>query len=52
MEELEEELKELKGWQPHGRPTISTNLNPWELPEMEPQTKEHAWAGSWPPAYM
>ena len=28
---------------PIGRPTVSTNLDPWELPETEPPTKEHAW---------
>ena len=26
---------------PIGRPTVSTNLEPWELPETEPPTKEH-----------
>lgn len=30
---------------PIGRPTVSTNLDPWELPETEPPTKEHTWAG-------
>ena len=30
---------------PIGRVTLSTNLDPWELPETEPPTKEHAWAG-------
>jgi hypothetical protein len=41
MEELEEGLKELKG-DDHtvGRTTMSTNLDPWELPETEPPTKE------------
>jgi hypothetical protein len=24
---------------PRGRPTVSTNLDPWELPETEPQPK-------------
>jgi hypothetical protein len=27
-----------------GRPTESTNLDPWELSESEPPTKEHTWA--------
>jgi hypothetical protein len=26
---------------PIGRPTVSTNLDLWELPETEPSTKEH-----------
>ena len=30
---------------PIGRPTVSTNLDPWELPETEPPTKEHTWKG-------
>ena len=53
-----EELEELKGIQetegdcnPIGRPTVSTNLDPWELPETKPPTKEHTWAGPWPPAH-
>jgi hypothetical protein len=25
-----------------GRPTVSTNLEPWELPETDPPTKEKA----------
>ena len=29
---------------PIGRPTVSTNLDPWELPETEPPTKEHTLA--------
>ena len=28
-----------------GKPTESTNLDPWELPETEPPTKEHTQAG-------
>jgi hypothetical protein len=32
-----------------GRPTVSTNQDPWELPETKPPTKEHMWAGPWPP---
>jgi hypothetical protein len=28
-----------------GRPTESTNLDPWELSEIEPSSKEHTWAG-------
>jgi hypothetical protein len=30
---------------PIGRPTVSTNLKPWELPEIEPPTKEHTQVG-------
>jgi hypothetical protein len=26
---------------PIGRPTLSTNMDPWELPEINPPTKEH-----------
>ena len=29
---------------PTERPTESTNLDPWELSESEPPTKEHTWA--------
>ena len=29
---------------PIGRPTESTNLDPWELSESESPTKEHTWA--------
>jgi hypothetical protein len=28
-----------------GRPTMSTNLDPWEVPETEPPTKRHTRAG-------
>ena len=35
-----------------GRPTISSNLDPWELPETQPPTKEQAQAGPRPPANM
>jgi hypothetical protein len=31
------------------RPTKSTNLNPWGLPETEPLTKEHTKNGFRPP---
>ena len=44
MEELGEGLKELKGevlLNPIGIPTMSTNLNLWELPESKTPTKEH-----------
>ena len=30
------------------RPVVLTNLDPWELPETEPPTKEHTWAGPLP----
>ena len=32
------------------RPTMSTNLEPWDQPETEPPTKGHAGAGLRPPA--
>jgi hypothetical protein len=32
-------------WNPKGRKTISPNLNPSELSETQPPTKEHAWGG-------
>ena len=35
-----------------GRPTLSTNPDPWELPETKPPTKEHTWAGPRPLACM
>jgi hypothetical protein len=31
-----------------GRPAVSANLDPWELPETKPLAKEHTWAGLWP----
>ena len=31
---------------PIGRPTVSTNLDPWELPETKPPTKEQTWSSS------
>jgi hypothetical protein len=37
---------------PIGRPKISTNPEPSELPETKPLTKERLWAGPWPPAHM
>jgi hypothetical protein len=30
---------------PIGKSTLSTNLDPWELPEIKPLNKEHTWAG-------
>ena len=33
------------------RPTESTNLDPWGLPETELPIKEHTWAGSRSPAH-
>jgi len=35
-----------------GRPTDSTNLDPWELSETEPPIKEHTQSGPRPPAHM
>ena len=32
-----------KDGNPTGRPTVSTNLDPWELPETKPPTKDHKW---------
>ena len=34
-----------KDGNPIGRTTVSTNLDPWELPDTEPPTKEHIWIG-------
>jgi hypothetical protein len=52
MEELGEGLKELKGMTPVGRPTVSTNLDPWEIPETETPAKQHSWTGPRPRAHM
>lgn len=30
---------------PTGKPTVSTNLDPWEIPESEQSTKERTQAG-------
>jgi hypothetical protein len=35
-----------------GRTEVSSNPDPWELPETNPPTKEHTWAGLWPQAHM
>jgi hypothetical protein len=35
-----------------GRPIALTNLDPWELPETDPLTREHTWAGPRPMAHM
>lgn len=35
-----------------GRPTVSNNLEPWELPEIEPPTQEHSQVGPRSPAHM
>jgi hypothetical protein len=35
-----------------GRPTVSTKLEPWELLQTEPPTKEHIPSGARPPAHM
>jgi hypothetical protein len=35
MEEVEKEGSPIEG------PAVSTNLNPWEVPETEPQTRQH-----------
>jgi hypothetical protein len=37
---------------PVRKPTESTKLDPWELSETEPLSKEHTWAGTRPPAHM
>ena len=37
---------------PIGRPTVSKNMDPWELPVTEPPTKEHTLAGPRPPKHM
>jgi hypothetical protein len=47
VEELWQGLKKLKEMvgNPIGRPTVSTNLDPWELQKSESPTKEHTGAG-------
>jgi hypothetical protein len=35
---------------PVGRPTVSTNSDPWELPETKQSTKECMWAVPCPPS--
>ena len=53
IEELGEGLKELKvDGNPTGRPTLSTNLDPWKLPETKLPIKEHTQAGLRPQAHM
>jgi len=37
---------------PTGRPKESTNLDPWEVSESEPPTKEHTGARMRPLAHM
>jgi hypothetical protein len=37
---------------PIGRPTASANLDPWELSETKPPTKDHTQASLRPPAHM
>jgi hypothetical protein len=37
---------------PIRRPTISTNLDPCGLPDYNPPTEKHAWAGQRPLAHM
>lgn len=46
-EELGEGLKELKRMSTP-RPKVPTNLEPWEQPEIKPQTKQHTRAGPRP----
>ena len=51
IEELGEGLKELKGSvDPIGKPAVSTNLDPWEILETEPPTRQHPWVGSSSPS--
>ena len=35
-----------------GRPTVSTNLDPWELPGTKPPTKEYTWRDPWLQLHM
>jgi hypothetical protein len=53
MEELYRgQVKEAEGdGNPIERTTVSTNLNPSEPPETKPPTRQHTWAGLWPPAH-
>jgi hypothetical protein len=42
MEELGKGLKKTEeAGEPLGKPKVSTSMNPWELPETKPPTKEH-----------
>jgi hypothetical protein len=46
MEEAEEKSN------PTGRPAVSSNLNPWELPDAKPPTRQYACTGLKPLAHM
>jgi hypothetical protein len=46
MEEAEEEGNPIR------RPVVSTNPEPWELPETEPPTWQYTWAGPRPPTHI
>jgi len=37
---------------PIGKPTVSTNLDAWELPETKPPTKGHTWTDPRPLTHM
>jgi hypothetical protein len=42
------EIRPLRGiGTPTGRPTVSNNLDPWELSETQSPTKDHAYMGCW-----
>jgi hypothetical protein len=37
---------------PTGRPTVSSNLDFWALPETDPPNKEHTWIDLSTPAHL
>ena len=47
---LKEEAEE-EG-EPIGRPTISTNMDPWDLSDTEPPTRQHTPADMRPPTHI
>jgi hypothetical protein len=53
MEDSGEKIEGAEGdSNPRGRATVSTNLDPWELSETKPLTKEHTGATLRLPAHM
>jgi hypothetical protein len=46
-------IKEAEGdGDPKGKPAVSMNSDPFELPETEPPTRQNTWTGSKPPAHI
>ena len=54
MEELGEGLREMKGITilQKDQQLVLTTMDPWELPDTKPPTKEHTWAGLRPQVHM